>query len=55
MRLNLRRLYIQALLPSALYRVVKLLNQAAFPSLVKEPKKTIEQVVGYVPEGVMMF
>jgi hypothetical protein len=46
---------MQVLLPSALYRGAKLLNQAAFPSLAKEPKKPIEQAVGCVPEGVMMF
>jgi hypothetical protein len=46
---------MQVLLLSALYRGVKLANQAAFPSLPKEPKKLIEHVVGYVPEGVMMF
>jgi hypothetical protein len=46
---------MQVVLLSALYRGVKFLNQAAFPSLAKEPKEPIENVVGYVPEGVMMF
>jgi hypothetical protein len=55
MRLNLGRLYIQVLLPSALYTVVKLLNQTAFPSRAKEAKKPIENVAWYVPEGAKMF
>jgi hypothetical protein len=55
MWLNFGRLYIQVLLPSALYGGVKLLNQADFRSLAKEPKKPIEHVDGYVTEGVMMF
>jgi len=55
MRLNLGRLYMHVFLPSALYGGAKLLNQAAFPSLAKEPKKPIEHAVGYVPESVMIF
>jgi len=55
MWLNLGRLYMQVLLPSALYRGVKFLNEAAFPSLAKEPKKPIEHIVGCVRESVMMF